>query len=168
MNLVPQLRLLVPAVLMFNLIACGTASVASDRWTAMLRGYEIAFEIRDVPSLGYNGHEGLALAEGRGNSCSITLSTTATQRPDLAAILAHEVGHCLDHLELGWDHNGFAAQGQVYGEPFASPAEGYAETYARVYLESCGFKMQPLGWKFKADGACILPAPRDVTPASIL
>ncbi|NJK44614.1 MAG: hypothetical protein HC933_10310 [Pleurocapsa sp. SU_196_0] len=141
--------------------------VASDQWTATIRGHEIQFEARDVASVGYGGHDGLALAVGQGNRCSITLSRTAVNRLDLAAILAHEVGHCLDHLELGWSHNGFRDEGRLYGEFFGDPAEGYAETYGRAYLETCGTLLEPLGWKFKRDGACDLPAPHAVTPSMV-
>ncbi|NJK45272.1 MAG: hypothetical protein HC933_14250 [Pleurocapsa sp. SU_196_0] len=162
---ISALRGLAPALLTFNLFACNANNnSASDSWTARVRGHTIQYEIRATPTVGDNG---LALAEGFGSNCKITMTATATNRQDVAAILAHEVGHCLDHLELGWSHNGFKDEGKVYAPFFANPAEGYAETYARVYIETCGQLLQPLGWKFRHDGDCSLPDPKTVTVANV-
>jgi|GEM_PF-4788085 len=78
-------------------------------------------------------------------------------------LVAHEVGHCLDLRKLSLSHGGFTNEGLRWGEYYGTPSEGFAEAYARAYIQKCGLDLDSLGW-MNARGTCTPPDPRSVTP----
>lgn len=100
--------------------------------------------------------------------CSVWIRQDVLARPrTLTRVIAHEVGHCLDWFALDYSHNGFTNEGCAYGQGWCPPAEGYAETWARLYLSRCGYDLAPLGWG--TDRAkCLMPLPHEATPDAVL
>lgn len=88
---------------------------------------------------------------------------TAWQKVNL---VAHEVGHCLDLRRLGLSSGGFRDEGKRWGAYYANPSEGFAEAYARTYIDRCGLDLDSLGWMNRR-GTCALPDPKTVTPRLI-
>ena len=78
-------------------------------------------------------------ANFKGSYCQITLDPTdITSERNATVIIAHEYAHCVDWFKLKFSHNGFRNEGAIYGEYFARAQEGFAETYARMYIQKCG------------------------------
>ncbi len=102
--------------------------------------------------------------------CQITLDPTdLTSERNATVIIAHEYAHCVDLFKLKFSHNGFRNEGAIYGNYFARAQEGYAETYARMYIQKCGYTTS---WfsppeQFNFGPACDGPDPRTVTPDKV-
>ena len=77
-----------------------------------------------------------------------------------ALTIAHEVGHCLD----GGRSRAFGEAGCVIRPYACDPAEGFADTYALLYLERYGQRLDVLGWPGAGDTTDPLPDPNEVTP----
>ena len=81
----------------------------------------------------------------------------------------HEVGHCLDYMNLSFNHNGFSGEGAMYGAYYAPPEEGYAQSYMAATLLSCGADLAAVRWpgapRRRGSLSC-LPRPETVTPAA--
>lgn len=77
-----------------------------------------------------------------------------------ALTIAHEVGHCLD----GGRSRAFGAAGCVIRPYACESAEGFADTYALLYLERYGQRLDVLGWPGAGETTDPLPHPDEVTP----
>jgi hypothetical protein len=146
-------------VLFGVLVSCGQLSPANvqltgQTMTARVKGHEIRVEFYARGAEGYSG-----FAVQSFGVCAVYINSFYIPTPSLGHVMAHEIAHCLDHLELGWDHNGFSDEGKRFGEYYSSPEEGFAESFARAYTEACGQTHAPL----LTDGACI-PDPRAIKP----
>lgn len=133
------LGLLTLATLALALSSCGSLSQASvntldGNWTARVHGHSIVVRFYTRGAEGYSGFAFNNPASG----CSVYVNARYLPSPVLGHVLAHEVGHCLDHLELGWSHNGFSNQGARWGTYYSDPAEGFAEAFAVAYTKACG------------------------------
>ncbi|WP_339098217.1 hypothetical protein ACINK0_17715 (plasmid) [Deinococcus sp. VB343] len=78
-------------------------------------------------------------------------------------ILAHELGHCLD---AGHSRR-FGQAGCVWREYACDPAEGYADTYARLYFERFGFRLDVLRWPGQPGASEQPPLPDEVFPEMV-
>jgi hypothetical protein len=89
-----------------------------------------------------------------------------------AAILAHETGHCIEQGGEGirerWYSTiggGASKAGCRFGKYYCDPAEGFAETWGRLYLQRCGFNLATFGWPDTKDTRCrYTPSPGAATP----
>ena len=123
---------------------------------AEIAGVPTTVRIVDHPGTPYAGTA--AYTSGR---CTIAI---AEARADDAALIAHEVGHCVDGHHLAWDHNGWRdGDGCAFGPHYCPAIEGYAEGYARAYTSSCGPRLEPFGLA-PGPAACTLPEPRAIAP----
>lgn len=77
-----------------------------------------------------------------------------------AVTIAHEVGHCLD----GGRSHAFGEAGCAIRAYACDSAEGFANTYALLYLERYGQRLDVLGWPGAGDTPDPLPDPNEVTP----
>lgn len=154
-----QLRL---PLLLLLLVGCGlNFPEAISEHDAEVLGVNIRYRIVPDGSLG-GGMEGSAtyLPDRR----VIQLERRRTlDRGTLVWLLAHEVGHCLDHYATGFSHGGFRNEGCAWGSYYCSPVEGFAETYAALYITRCGVRLAPLGYP-SGDTPCDVPHPSEVTP----
>ena len=133
-----------------------------DVWEADVGGLQLRYhlvDLRSLPVLGY------AQADFREGTCNIFIDAWLNRGLPRVhkEVVLHEVGHCVDLFELGFDHNGFYREGCMYGDYYCDPAEGYAETWRYAYLATCGTDLHSIGYR-QADGSpCDLPDPRSVT-----
>jgi hypothetical protein len=87
-----------------------------------------------------------------------------------AYLLAHEAGHCLEIRGEGigkrWysTSEGASRAGCRFGDYFCDPTEGFAETWARLYIQRCGFNLATFGWPSKEKSCRYTPAPGAATP----
>ncbi|SEI59957.1 hypothetical protein SAMN04488058_10193 [Deinococcus reticulitermitis] len=152
-------------LLALSLSACTPHLVRGEGWTFQLGRTQGAVRLMPREAFGVCAPTLIGCTVPLGHSCLVMLDRafflkgTAYQR---AALLAHEVGHCLDGAVLEYGHGGFGREGRVYGAYYASPAEGFAEAFARAYLAKCGLNLAPLGY---GEGpACEVPDPREIRP----
>lgn len=134
-----------------------------DTWTANVGGIEVTYRRMEGEwSDDLAGHV-LVLP---GNRCIIRLNDIVFEdKQYLVFVAAHEYGHCVDRIHLGYDHDGITTEGyEIFkDEYFLEPAEGYAEAYSYYYITQCGFATKPLGIiYFEDDSECELPNPRRV------
>ena len=158
------------AGLLLVLSACGVQQplppVGAHPQTLLVAGHHISVSYWEMPE----GRAGEAHFSN--NGCAIRIdpryilgaNPSAKSQLHLAVILAHEIGHCMDWLELGFDHNGFKDEGSMYGDYYATPAEGYAETYARTWVKRCGTDLDQHSWQGRVPGKCPVLEPRSVKP----
>jgi hypothetical protein len=152
------MKIIIGALLVCVLASCNQLAFMSVRLTGeqsqlRVRGHSITLKL-------YTGGpadmSGFATTVGE---CIVHVHRNYLPTPAFGHIVAHEVGHCLDRLELGWTHNGWHDEGAAFGEYYSSPHEGFAEAFARAYTVACGESFNPLLY----DAPCI-PNPRDVKP----
>ncbi|MCD0159709.1 hypothetical protein IHN63_00150 [Deinococcus sp. 6YEL10] len=84
-------------------------------------------------------------------------------------LVAHELGHCMDFQRLGPPTDIREGDGCVYGPYFCGRMEGYAQTYARVYVRKCGPSLADLGvwWATDEGTGCVPPRAEEVTRADL-
>lgn len=131
------------------------------RWTATVRGVPLVWEIVAPGALGLlYGTVGPPVG-GRAHMgerpCRVALDVEAT-RGEWARYAAHEAAHCLQvALRLP------GRTRPDLGAYYADPAEGFAETYARAYVRTCGESLRPLGWRDARVPTCAAaPDPRAI------
>lgn len=146
------MRILLP-LLAFLLSACGPL-VTRDVTLLTLHGVTVTYELDTRFPPGKIGE-----ARMLGDVCRIRI------HPDWVSslVIAHELGHCLD----GGRSRTFGHAGCAWREYTCPPAEGYAETYARLYWERYGTRLGPLGWPGQAGTSELPPHPDEVTPELI-
>ena len=158
------------AGLLLVLSACGMQPplppVGAQPQTLLVAGHHISvsyWEMREnVAGIAHLGNGSCAI--GIDPAYILGVDPSHKARYFLAIVLAHEIGHCIDWLELSFDHNGFKDEGSVYGDYYATPAEGYAETYARTWVKRCGTDLDQHSWKGQTPGKCPVLEPRSVKP----
>lgn len=129
---------------------------AEQEWTAEAAGFPVDYRLARIHNFGVAGW-----AMGR---CTIVLQAGLGES-HLIAVAAHELGHCIDGAYLGWSSNNFGSAGCAYGGHYCKPSEGFAEAYAQVYLEKCGYNPRPLGLRStEPHWPCELPDWHEVTP----
>lgn len=149
------------ALLALALTGCSylemTFAAPISGWSANVEGVAIDYRVAEGPQ------GGTAWWDGR--RCRVTLHKDLFVAKELYVhIAAHEVGHCMDGAKLSWSSNGVANEGCKFGDHYCTSREGYAEFYARTYIEACGYSTSPLGL-WPADSIeCELPDPRMVGP----
>lgn len=84
-----------------------------------------------------------------------------------AWVVAHEVAHCLDYYRLNYTHGGFQREGCALREYACAPEEGYADTYALLYLKRFGPRLDVLGWPGEPTTSEQPPTAEEVTPALV-
>ena len=120
-----------------------------------LFGQEVIYQVVDPAQLG--GYVGSAQFNWRGQ-CVVKISRDA----QYATYVAHELAHCLDQGRS----SGFGNAGCRLRRYACAPAEGYADTYALLYLERFGQDLAPLGWNGSV-AASDLPHPDEATPQAL-
>jgi hypothetical protein len=147
------------AIVLVTLASCGQLSPArveatGESMTARVHGHPITVRFYSTGAEDFSGFAAMEFG-----TCTVYIRRVYLESPVFGHVLAHEIGHCLDHYELGWDHNGFTDQGSRFSKYHATPEEGYAESFAEMYTVSCGASFVPL----LNDDPCI-PKARDVKP----
>lgn len=114
----------------------------------------------DALNRGHGSVAGRATWGPGGRSCVVDLDASGSRRK-FTQVVAHEAAHCFQarHLLPG------IARPDL-GTYFASPVEGFAETYALAYMAACGDSLRPLGWADYRVALCAqAPDPREVSAA---
>lgn len=155
---------LAAALLALLLTGCSWAGLmmgpATDSWRSEVMGLQVVYKI--VPKR----TDMAGAASWFAGICTIAIANTV-EGDHLAWVAAHELAHCIDGAYLGWSSNGFRNEGCVFGRHFCAPHEGYAEAWARRYMDTCGFARSPLGLLPEDWIECELPDPRSVTPETV-
>ena len=147
------------------LTACAPQVTRGESWTFRIGSTQGAVRLVPREAFGVCSAQLIGCTVPLGHSCLVMLDrafflkASAHQR---AALLAHEVGHCLDGAVLEYGHGGFGSEGRAYGPYYASPVEGFAEAFSRAYLAKCGVNLAPLG--YGPGPACEVPDPRGIRP----
>ncbi|MFC4639511.1 hypothetical protein [Deinococcus hohokamensis] len=145
--------------------SCAPRVLSAPGWQTTLRGTRVSVRLVDAREFGYCSDRLVGCTVPVGRDCLVLLDRqyflNGTPRQK-TLLLAHEVGHCLDGSHLAYSHGGFGDAGKIYGPYYAAPVEGFAEGYARAYLDACGTNLAPLGWG--VGEKCPLPDPRQVRP----
>lgn len=133
------------------------------QWTTTTHGVTVHW--RAVTPDGLNSQEGvtryvgMAYAVDGSPSCVAEMDLT-NSRHGLARVAAHEYAHCAQRA--------YTLPGRPrpdLGSYYATPDEGFAETYARRYVALCSDSLRPLGWQDYAVPTCeAAPDPRTETP----
>lgn len=133
------------------------------QWDATVRGQAVTYHVIDA----VNRADAMVLM-GR---CNVYVDRPlyedfiAGAGKGIIPVAAHELGHCLDGLELRWSSNGFRDEGCALGPYFCTPREGFAQTYMFTFIDACGWDAPSLGLTPGVPGSCELPDPQDATPA---
>ena len=153
------------ALALFSLLAsCAPRVLTASGWDITVLNTRASVKLVNATEFGFCKDRLVGCSIPMGQGCVIMLDRTyflnGTDR-QRALLLAHEFGHCLDGSKLLYSHNRFGDAGKMYGQYYASASEGFAEAYARAYIEKCGLNLAPLGWG--QGETCELPDPRGVT-----
>lgn len=142
------------------LAACGLSAPGPAEWQATVRGVPITYALVPPGSLGVIATGDVA---ARANYNHVTRTghvsvDVARSRHGLVRTIAHEVGHIL------YFHHGLQGFPRTdLGPHYQKPLEGWAETYADLYINTCGESLAPLGWTDYAKARCTeAPDPREV------
>lgn len=119
-----------------------------------IHGVSVRYSVTDQLPQGTN-----ASAHWLGGHCLIRVRPGAVT----SLILAHELGHCLD---AGHSRR-FGQAGCVWRDYACDPAEGYADTYARLYFERFGFRLDVLRWPGQGGTNEQPPLPDEVFPEMV-
>lgn len=135
----------------------------------MLYGTRVTYSLVDARDFYFCPADRVGCSVPLGSVCFVMIDRAFFERADprqRTLVVAHEVGHCLDLRKLSLSHGGFRNEGQRWGAYWATPSEGYAEAYGRLYLRRCGPDLASLGWNGER-GSCTPPDPREVTPGLV-
>lgn len=102
-------------------------------------------------------YAGFAITTPLAQGCVVDIDP-ALSRGDLVRVAAHEAGHCLSgyYVKVSMNTEGLSAYHQQL-------FERYAEHYARLYVEQCGYSLRPLGWYDLVEPKCDAPPdPREI------
>lgn len=130
-----------------------TSLLTTPQANVTIHGVPVVYVVVEPAAL--NGH--LGAAQFFGGRCIVSISKAAIY----AGNIAHELGHCLD----AGRSNRFGNAGCRLREYACPSAEGYADTYALLYLEKFGSALAPLGW-FGESGD--LPHPNEATVDALM
>lgn len=159
----------VPLVLCSFLSSCAPRVLSAPGWEIDALNTRASVKLVNAAEFGFCKDSLVGCSVPMGQGCVIMLDKTyflnGTDRQKVL-LLAHEFGHCLDGSRLLYSHNRFGDAGKIYGQYYAPASEGFAEAYARAYLEKCGTNLAPLGWG-KGE-KCELPDPKQVTAQNLL
>lgn len=132
------------------------------QWKATVGGVEILYQIvipKELPPI----YAAQAHIQVNDRFCRVYVDARVLTQgmPYFTYILAHETGHCVKTLR---DRNeeiqrrafvwGKSTVGCKFGAYFCDPEEGYAETWAHLYLERCGYNVATFNWPETKDKPC--------------
>ena len=131
-----------------------------ESWQAEVDGVQVRYHFIDLkgwPDMAY------ARVEWRAQRCHVYLDIwLLNSRSELVKLALHEVGHCVDSFNLGFDHNGMGWGDCAKNAHDCRPEERYAEAWRDSYLSACGSNLYPLGFPDEEPDICALPDARAV------
>ncbi|AXH01002.1 hypothetical protein DVJ83_18055 (plasmid) [Deinococcus wulumuqiensis] len=144
-----------PALLLLALLpSCAPALLSPDPQARTIHGVRVSYQLAvDLPP------GKVASAQRLGDRCLIRVHPEHAN----AFILAHELAHCLDQGRS----KTFGNAGCVWRSYACDPAEGYADTYARLTYDRSGLRRDVLGWPGESPTTDLPPHPDEVTPEVI-